>query len=271
MLIFSDPNEEEQFGFSETNKDGPLVEDFGEILKETQKTKASNSPNLDMRVVEGVCGPEGSNNLENLDSFAGLPLDAVQHLGEAAWEAQSEIGKRIQRLEPLISTATATVTATAAAAAAAATNVVETKGEITDEQLDAIGERLNQLQGSEHIEDMKVFSEVETKRKFPESNSSSPPILKSSKPAVTEILKESNLQVDKPKPIEATSMPTSYAKASPEAVSRPSSQIKQSDFADNVLQTPATPKLIGRKPLAKTKAKSTVRIYMFNSYRLIIK
>ncbi|MCL4131202.1 UNVERIFIED_CONTAM: hypothetical protein GTU68_022426, partial [Idotea baltica] len=207
-----------EFNVSEF-KDSPEL-NFNDILRESQNSRFTER-SQSSKIIEGVFGEDGKEILSNLDSISSVSgVSAAHNLAQTASDAQLKIKKKIKDYKPIIE------------------KPLRTPGIITDDQLEAIDQKLFELQGSEHLHDQKVFSEIEDNIYKPNESKE--------KAFNKEELKEN---------IEKNAITDPTLNSAPLFVH--SSQIPQAKLLEKK-PLPQTPKLIGRKPLAKSKAKSTL-------------
>ncbi|RXG59408.1 Atypical kinase ADCK3, mitochondrial [Armadillidium vulgare] len=188
----------------------PTELNIGEFLKESSNPIKTTSSSSQSYMVNNILGKENSENILNdLDSVSSSTyMSAAQKISEIADDGRSEIKGKLRDIPSLIKNPSATI------------------GEITEDQMEAISKKLEELQGSEYTQDFKVFQELDQKE-----------------------------NIVSPKE-DSVSFKTVQAAPADEVVKETRS-VK--DFQDlKGLDTIPKPKLIGNKPLAKDKAKSTL-------------
>ncbi|KAB7499502.1 AarF domain-containing protein kinase 4 [Armadillidium nasatum] len=188
----------------------PTELNVGEFLKESSNPIKTTSSSSQSYMVNNILGKENSENILNdLDSVASSTyMSAAQKISEIADDGRSEIKGKLRDIPSLIKNPSTTI------------------GEITEDQMEAISKKLEELQGSEYTQDFKVFQELDQKE-----------------------------NIVSPKE-DSVSFKTVQAAPAEEVVEETRSVEDYQDLKS--LDTIPKPKLIGNKPLAKDKAKSTL-------------
>lgn len=167
--------------------------------------------------MNNIIGKENNENILNgLDSVTSSYMSTAQKFSEIADDGRVKIEEKLKDIPTFIKNSSTTI------------------GEITDDQMEAINKKLEELQGSEYTQDLKVFQEIDQKETIvsPKEESSNIKIVQTT--PSDEVVKETKVTQD----IQG-------------------------------LSTVPKPKLIGNKPLAKDKAKSTVSFFFWLCYFII--